>query len=52
VLNVLNPRRRNIDRFCFWLKDEEDGDPATGEQYARWREMRTLPKKAPNKKPD
>ena len=32
----------NMDRFCFWLKGEEDPDPAKAEQYARWRELRTL----------
>jgi len=31
---------RNLDWFRFWLKDEEDPDPAKAEQYARWREMR------------
>jgi len=32
----------NVDWFCFWLKGEEDPDPAKAEQYARWRELRTL----------
>jgi dipeptidyl aminopeptidase/acylaminoacyl peptidase len=31
----------NVDWFCFWLKNEEDPDPAKAEQYARWRELRT-----------
>jgi hypothetical protein len=30
----------NVDWFCFWLKGEEDDDPAKREQYARWRELR------------
>lgn len=29
-----------VDWFRFWLKGEEDSDPAKREQYARWREMR------------
>lgn len=33
---------RNLDWFRFWLKDEEDPDPAKAEQYARWRELRKL----------
>jgi hypothetical protein len=32
----------NVDWFCFWLKGEEDRDPAKAEQYARWRELRKL----------
>lgn len=28
------------DWFRFWLRDEEDPDPAKAEQYARWRKMR------------
>jgi len=32
----------NVDWFCFWLKGEEDPDPAKADQYARWRELRTL----------
>jgi dipeptidyl aminopeptidase/acylaminoacyl peptidase len=31
-----------VDWFCFWLKGEEDPDPAKREQYARWRELRKL----------
>jgi hypothetical protein len=33
---------RNLDWFRFWLKGEEDPDPAKAEQYARWRELRKL----------
>jgi dipeptidyl aminopeptidase/acylaminoacyl peptidase len=29
-----------VDWFAFWLKGEEDPDPAKAEQYARWRELR------------
>ncbi len=32
----------NGDWLRFWLKDEEDTDPAKAEQYARWRELRKL----------
>jgi len=31
-----------VDWFCFWLKGEEDPDPAKAEQYKRWRELRKL----------
>ena len=31
-----------VDWYRFWLKGEEDPDPAKGEQYARWRELRKL----------
>ena len=45
---LVKPRERAIaqqglvDWFCFWLKGEEDPDPAKAEQYARWRELRKL----------
>ena len=32
----------SVDWLCFWLKGEEDPDPAKAEQYARWRKLRTL----------
>jgi len=32
----------NVDWFCFWLKGEEDRDPAKAEQYARWHDLREL----------
>ncbi len=35
----------NVDWFSFWLKGEEDLDPAKAEQYARWRELRKLQEK-------
>ncbi|MGA8153133.1 MAG: hypothetical protein WB952_19435 [Terriglobales bacterium] len=31
-----------VDWFVFWLKGEEDSDPAKAEQYARWRNLREL----------
>src|SRR5260370_712615 len=31
-----------VDWFRFWLKGEEDPDPAKVEQYARWRELRKV----------
>jgi hypothetical protein len=31
-----------VDWYCFWLKGEEDADPAKAEQYERWRELRKL----------
>ena len=39
----------NVDWFCFWLKGEEDPDPAKAEQYARWRELRKLQAEAEKK---
>jgi hypothetical protein len=30
--------RRNVDWLSFWLRDEEDPDPAKDEQHKRWRE--------------
>jgi len=32
----------NVDWFCFWLKGEEDPDPAKAQQYVRWRALREL----------
>jgi hypothetical protein len=32
----------NVDWFRFWLKGEEDSDPAKADQYRRWRELRKL----------
>jgi hypothetical protein len=31
---------RNLDWYRFWLKGEEDADPAKAEQYLRWRGYR------------
>jgi dipeptidyl aminopeptidase/acylaminoacyl peptidase len=45
---MTNPTQRltsetiNVDWFRFWLKGEEDSDPAKAEQYVRWRELRKL----------
>jgi len=45
---LTNPAQRmvsqggTVDWFRFWLKGEEDPDPAKSEQYARWRELRKL----------
>ena len=36
----------NVDWFCFWLKGEEDPDPAKAEQYKRWHNLRALGAKA------
>lgn len=44
--NIAIPRlqkesaERNLDWFRFWLKGEEDSDPAKIIQYRRWRDMR------------
>lgn len=43
-----NPSQRlasmagTVDWYHFWLKDEEDPDPAKAEQYKRWRELRKM----------
>ncbi len=39
---VMASEQGNVDWFCFWLKGEEDPDPAKAEQYKRWRELRKL----------
>lgn len=36
----------DVDWFCFWLKGEEDPDPAKAEQYLRWRELRKQQEKS------
>ena len=38
----MTAQQGDVDWFCFWLKGEEDPDPAKAEQYARWRELRKL----------
>ncbi len=39
----------NVDWFCFWLKGDEDPDPAKADQYKRWRSLRALrARTAPN----
>jgi hypothetical protein len=38
-----------VDWFRFWLKDEEDPDPAKAEQYERWRELRKMQQREENK---
>jgi dipeptidyl aminopeptidase/acylaminoacyl peptidase len=32
----------SVDWFCFWLKGEEDPDPAKAEQYVRWRGLQEV----------
>jgi hypothetical protein len=32
----------NVEWFCFWLKGEEDPDPAKIEQFERWEKLRSL----------
>lgn len=57
---MTNPQQRlaseiiNVDWFRFWLKGEEDSNPAKAAQYRRWRELRDLQslndlRSAPNK---
>jgi dipeptidyl aminopeptidase/acylaminoacyl peptidase len=31
---------RNLDWFLFWLKNEKSSEPAKGEQYRRWEQLR------------
>lgn len=40
--NRLVSQEGNVDWFRFWLKGEEDPDPAKADQYARWRELREM----------
>lgn len=37
----LTSQRGSLDWFTFWLKDEENPDPARVSQYDRWRRLRT-----------
>jgi hypothetical protein len=39
-LERLASQQGNVDWFRFWLKGEEDPDPAKRDQYALWRQMR------------
>ena len=41
-LDRLTSQQGNVDWFCFWLKNEEDADPAKAEQYVRWHKLREL----------
>jgi len=41
-LERLAAQQGNVDWFRFWLKHEEDPDPAKAKQYKRWRELREL----------
>jgi len=41
-LERLASQQGNVDWFRFWLKGEEDPDPAKVEQYKRRRELRKL----------
>lgn len=38
----MTSQQGNVDWFTFWLKGEEDPNPAKAEQYKRWRELRNL----------
>jgi dipeptidyl aminopeptidase/acylaminoacyl peptidase len=38
----MTSQQGNVDWFVFWLKGEEDPDPAKAEQYVRWRQLRNL----------
>jgi dipeptidyl aminopeptidase/acylaminoacyl peptidase len=38
----LASQQGTVDWFRFWLKGQEDPDPAKAEQYARWHELRAL----------
>lgn len=37
-----------VDWFRFWLKDEQDLNPAIGDQYRRWQELKLLGKTMPH----
>jgi hypothetical protein len=38
----MTSQQGDVDWFCFWLKGEEDPDPAKAELYARWRDLRRV----------
>lgn len=40
-LQRVSSQQGNVDWFAFWLKGEEDPDPAKASQYERWRQLRT-----------
>jgi len=42
----LTSQQGNVDWYVFWLKGEEDPDPAKKDQYVRWRELRKLQDKS------
>jgi len=41
----LTSQQTNVDWFAFWLKGEEDTNPAKAEQYIRWRKLRAISNK-------
>lgn len=41
---------RNLDWFRFWLQGHEDPSPGKAEQYERWRELRELLSRSPEKR--
>jgi dipeptidyl aminopeptidase/acylaminoacyl peptidase len=38
----MGSQQGNVEWFCYWLKGEEDEDPAKREQYARWRSLHAM----------
>lgn len=44
----MTSQQGNVDWYRFWLKGEEDSDPAKAEQYERWREMRRVKNESKN----
>jgi len=43
--------QRSLDWFDFWLRGEEDADPAKAAQYVRWRNIRRLTQPAMSTSP-
>jgi len=41
-----------VDWFTFWLKGEEDPDPAKTGQYTRWRELRKMQDESQKREPN
>jgi hypothetical protein len=37
---MLVSQQGTVDWFCYWLKEEEDQDPAKAGQYQRWRQLK------------
>ena len=45
----LTSQQNTVDWLVFWLKGEEDPDPAKAEQYKRWRELKQIQKENDDK---
>ena len=46
--NRIISQQGNVDWFRFWLKGDEDANPAKADQYAHWRQLREQNDSAPS----